>query len=129
MIKRFLVLWLTAFPLTTALAASYYPERLEDAKAVYLTRGGASAHGDGVADDSDAIQRAIDAQQETNSEGIVFIPSGTYRLTKTLYIWPGIRLIGYGPTRPVFVVASNTPYFQNGPAYMVMFTGNRPANG
>ena len=127
MVQVFLVLSLTLFLLMPAFAASYYPERLEDAKAVYLTRGEGSAHGDGKVDDSDAIQRAIDRVQETNSEGVVFIPSGIYRLTKTIYVWPGIRLIGYGTTRPAFVVTPNTPYFQNGPAYMVMFAGGRPA--
>jgi hypothetical protein len=127
MFKGLLFVLLTIFSLKAAFATSYYPERLEDAKAFYLTLGAGSALGNGKADDSDAIQKAIDTEQEKNSEGVVFIPSGTYRLTKTVYVWPGIRVIGYGPTRPVFMVAPNTPYFQNGPAYMVMFTGNRPA--
>ena len=73
-------------------AASYYTLRLDDSKAVYLTRG--------AGDDSDAIQQAIDKVQATTGEGIVFVPEGRYRLTKTVYIWPAIRLIGYGAERP-----------------------------
>ena len=45
-------------------AASYYTVRLNDPKAVYLDAFGAS--GDGVADDTDAIQRAINRVQETD---------------------------------------------------------------
>jgi sugar lactone lactonase YvrE len=128
MLNESLVLSLTLFSFTAAFAASsYYPERLEDAKAVYVTSGNFPVHGDGQVDDTNAIQRAINQQQETNGEGVVFIPSGTYRLTTTLYVWPGIRLIGYGPSRPVFIVAPHTPHFQSGPAYMVFFAGNRPS--
>ena len=40
--------------------------------------------GDGRADDSPAIQRALDAAEET--AGTVYIPAGTYRIGKTLYV-------------------------------------------
>ena len=82
--------------------------------------------GDGVADDSTVLQQAINKVQEKTNQGILFIPAGRYRLTKTIYIWPGIRLIGFGATRPTFVLAANTPGFQQGPAYMVFFAGGRP---
>lgn len=107
-------------------SSSYYPLRLNDAKAVYLTRGQGGLHGDGTGDDTDAIQQAIDKVQETTGQGIVFIPEGRYRLSKTVFVWPGIRLIGYGANRPVFVLGKNTPGYQQGIGYMVMFTGNRP---
>jgi sugar lactone lactonase YvrE len=106
-------------------AASYYPVRLYDPGAVYLTPDKFPVHADGIADDSAAIQQAIDRVQETKKEGIVFIPSGRYRITRTIYIWPGIRVIGYGPTRPVFVLGKNTPGFQHGIGYMVFFAGGR----
>jgi Pectate lyase superfamily protein/SMP-30/Gluconolactonase/LRE-like region len=106
--------------------ASVYPLRLQDAKAVYLTPDQFAVHANGTADDSAAIQQAIDRVQETTGQGIVFIPSGRYRLTRTLFVWPRIRLIGYGPTRPVLVLADDTPGFQSGPAYMVFFAGFRP---
>jgi len=82
--------------------------------------------GDGVADDSAALQKAINTVQEKTNQGILFVPAGRYRLTKTIYIWPGIRLIGFGNARPRFVLAANTAGFQQGPAYMVFFAGARP---
>jgi Pectate lyase superfamily protein/SMP-30/Gluconolactonase/LRE-like region len=108
------------------LGASFYPLKLEDPKAVYLTSDRFPVHADGKADDSAEIQQAINNVQEATGQGIVFIPSGRYRLTRTLYVWPGIRLIGYGSTRPVFILADDTPGFQQGPAYMVFFAGFRP---
>ncbi len=112
------------------LASSYYTVRLDDPKAVYLTRESFPVRGDGVADDSDGIQQAIDRVQETTVQGIVFVPEGRYRLGKTIYVWPGIRLIGYGISRPVFVLGENTPGFQEGPGkYMVHFTGGRHRAG
>src|SRR5713226_5668819 len=109
-------------------ASSYYPARIDDAKAIYLTNKSFPVQGDGVADDSDAIQQAINKVQETTNQGILFVPAGRYRLTKTIYIWPGIRLIGFGTTRPVFLLGANTPGFQQGPTYMVFFAGSRPGS-
>ena len=109
-------------------AASYYPLRIDDAKAVYLTREHFPVQGDGVADDTDSIQQAINKVQDTTNQGILFIPSGRYRLTRTIYIWPGIRLIGYGSTRPVLVLAPHAPGFEQGPSYMVFFAGFRPGS-
>jgi sugar lactone lactonase YvrE len=111
---------------TKAWAQSYYTVRLDDPKAVYLDAFG--ARGDGVADDTEAIQKAIDTVQETAVQGIVFVPEGRYRLTKTINVWPSIRLIGYGATRPVFVLAASTPGYQdrNAENYMVFFAGGRP---
>ena len=88
-------------------AQSYYTVRLDDPKAVYLDAMG--ARGDGAADDTAAIQAAIDRVQETVGQGVVFVPEGRYRITKTINVWPSIRLIGYGAKRPVFVLAPNTP--------------------
>jgi hypothetical protein len=104
-------------------SSSAYTVRLEDPRAVYLTPDKFSVAADGKADDSAAIQQAIDRVQESTGEGIVFLPSGRYRISKTIYVWPGIRVIGYGPTRPVFYLAADTPGFQQGMGYMVFFTG------
>ncbi len=87
------------------------------------------AKGDGIADDSAAIQTAIDAAAAKPGGGIVFLPSGRHRISRTLYIWPGVRLFGVGRTRPVFVLAANTPGFQKGVGSMVFFTGNQPDGG
>lgn len=112
----------------SAFAASYYPARIDDAKAVYLTGDNFPVKADGVADDTNAIQQAINKVQETTNQGILFVPAGRYRLTKTIYIWPGIRLIGFGATRPVFVLGANTRGFQLGPTYMFFFAGFRPGS-
>ncbi len=45
------------------------------------------AKGDGISDDTDALQRALDAIRSENSKAaVVFIPAGTYRITKTLQL-------------------------------------------
>jgi sugar lactone lactonase YvrE len=104
---------------------SFYPVRLEDKTAVYLSNDRFGSKGDGVADDTAALQKAIDTVANTTRQGIVFIPEGRYRLTHTLYVWPGVRLIGYGRRRPAFVLAASTPGYQTGPSYMVLFAGGR----
>ena len=106
-------------------STSCYTERPDDPKAVYL-----AAAGDGAADDTTAVQKAVNSVVENTTRGILFVPSGTYRLTKTIEVWPGIRIIGYGKTRPVFVLADNAPGFQDAqaPAYMFHFAGNIPGH-
>lgn len=106
--------------------ASYYPSRPDDPKAQYLTPDRYPVRGDGQADDSQAVQAAIDRVQETTGEGILFVPPGRYRITRTIYVWPGIRLIGYGEKRPVFLLADNTPGFQQGMGTLFFFAGFRP---
>ena len=108
-----------------AFAASAIATRLDDPRAVYLTAPGFGAHADGNSDDTAAIQAAIDKAENNASEGIVFVAPGRYRLTRTIYVWPGVRLFGYGAARPVFVLAANTPGFQKGVGVMAMFTGAR----
>jgi sugar lactone lactonase YvrE len=114
----------TAVPL---LGTSYYPARPNDAKAIYLSPNSFPVKGDGIADDSAVLQQAINKVRETTNQGILFVPAGRYRLTRTIYIWPGIRLIGFGTARPTFVLAANTPGFQQGPAYMMFFAGGGPS--
>jgi sugar lactone lactonase YvrE len=109
-------------------ASSYYPAPIDDARAVYLTSKDFPVRGDGTADDSDAIQQAINKIQDTTNQGILFIPTGRYRLTKTIYIWPGIRVIGFGAARPVFVLAANTRGFQQDLTYLFFFAGFRPGS-
>ncbi len=110
-------------------SASFYPLRPDDPRAVYVTKDRFAVRGDGVADDTAGLQAAIDHVQETTRRGIVFVPSGRYRLTKALLVWSGIRLIGYGGTRPVLVLAANTPGFREGAgAYLVHFASERPTS-
>src|ERR1700722_16531348 len=124
-----LLLLLASFLCTApCFAASTYPVRLDDPAAVYLTPEEFHVHADGQADDSSPIQAAIDKLQAGKGEGIVFVPQGRYRITRTIYLWPGVRLIGYGAERPVFVLGENTPGYQDGIAYMFFFAGGRPRN-
>lgn len=109
--------------LAAATSASFYPERPDDPAAVHV-----SAVADGIADDTAAVQDAINRVVQTTTRGIVFVPSGTYRLTRPVTIWPGIRVIGYGPTRPRFTLADHTPGYQGAPAYLFHFAGNIPGH-
>ena len=86
------------------------------------------AVGDGRTDDSAALQAAIDqAGSSKTGEGIVFLPSGRYRISRTINVWPGIRIFGVGKTRPVILLAPNTPGFGQGLGTMVIFAGFNPA--
>ena len=106
---------------SAAFAASVITTRPDDPKAVYLDEPAATA------DSSAPLQAAIDKAAGLGREGIVFVPEGRYTLTRTIYLWPGVRLIGYGATRPVFVLPPQTPGFQKGMGVMVMFTGLAPS--
>jgi sugar lactone lactonase YvrE len=110
----------------SASAASVFTTRIDDPQAVYLNGQEFGARGDGKADDSSAVQAAIDKAESTAREGIVFVPSGHYRLTRTIFVWPGVRVFGYGTTRPVLYLADHTPGFQIGAADMVIFAGLGP---
>lgn len=81
--------------------------------------------GDGRADDTDAIQRALDKVAEAPGGGVVFLPSGRYRISRTILVWPSVRLLGTGRTRPTLLLGDNTPGFQTGIGSMVVFTGAR----
>jgi hypothetical protein len=99
--------------------------RLDDPKAVYLAAPQFPVHADGLTDDSAAIQAAID-KADVSHEGIVFIPSGRYAVTRTVYVRAGIRLFGYGGTRPVFTLPAHTPGFDRGMGVLFMFIGATP---
>src|SRR3569833_2223789 len=103
-----------------AFAASVITTRLEDPKAIYVDAPAATG------DSSAFLQAAIDKAAGTGREGFVLVPAGRYTVTRTVYLWPGVRLIGYGATRPLFVLPPNTPGFQQGVGVMVMFTGLTP---
>jgi sugar lactone lactonase YvrE len=107
----------------SARSSSFYTQRLEDPGAVYVAPSGG--------DDTTALQKAINRVQETTRQGIVFLAPGQYHVSDTVYIWPSIRLIGYGATRPLVVLPANTPGFGDASHEKVMFffAGRRPRNG
>jgi hypothetical protein len=114
-VKKTLLSALVLCLCSAAFAASVITTRPDDAKAIYFDGPASNA------DSSAALQAAIDKAAGTGREGIVLIPANRYTLTRTVYIWPGVRLIGYGATRPVFVLPAQTPGFQRGMGVMVMF--------
>lgn len=109
-----------------ALGDSRYRVAPDDPSAVYLTPDSFTVHADGVHDDTHGIQTAIDQAATDRTGGLVFVPSGTYLLTDTVNVWPGVRIIGYGPERPVFRLAPKSPGFLQGDdKYMLFFSGGR----
>lgn len=113
---------------------SVYPLKPDDPEAFYFTpenygfRPGA--------DVSDVLQQAINQVKRVRNFGILFIPEGTYYISKTIYIPNAIRLIGYGRHRPEFILKENSPGFQEevpgdkGKAnYMFWFTGGMVQEG
>jgi sugar lactone lactonase YvrE len=111
---------------------SFYTETFLDQKAVYLTPENFHVTPNKDGDDSDALQEAINKAEAQSGFGIVMIPEGEYQITKTIYAWSGIRLIGYGKNRPVFLLAKNTPGFQDSSSKYIIhfasrkFRGNQP---
>ncbi|HWU95652.1 MAG TPA: glycosyl hydrolase family 28-related protein [Sphingomonas sp.] len=79
--------------------------------------------GDGRADDSIALQQAIDAAATGGKGGVVFLPSGRYRISRTIFVRSAVRVFGVGATRPVIVLGDDTPGYGKGVAAMVSFTG------
>ena len=116
--------------------ASFYQKRLQDSDAVYFTSDKYSLKADGSEDVSDVLQQAINDLKTSRNFGVLFIPEGTYRISKTIYVPQAIRLIGYGKKRPVIVLAKKSPGFQapdstdKGKAkYMFWFTSSLPQAG
>jgi outer membrane protein OmpA-like peptidoglycan-associated protein len=93
---------------------SFYQQRLEDKEAVYFTPDKYPVKADGKTDVSDALQQAIKDLKDKNNFGVLFIPEGKYLISKTIFVPRAIRLIGYGKTRPVIILAKNSPGFQTG---------------
>ncbi|MCG7347233.1 glycosyl hydrolase family 28-related protein [Sphingomonas sp. ACRSK] len=101
-----------------AKSSSVYLQAPDDPRAITV-RG----VGDGRADDSAAIQQAIDAAAEGGHGGVVFLPSGRYRISRTIFVKSAVRVFGVGPTRPEIILGDNTAGFGSGVAAMVAFTG------
>ncbi len=109
---------------------SVYTQRPADPEAFYFTPEQYGITADGKTDVSDPLQAAINQLKREKNFGILFIPEGKYRISKTIFIPAAIRLIGYGKKRPEIILTKNAPGFQaevptdKGKAsYMFWFTG------
>jgi hypothetical protein len=77
------------------------------------------AKGDGVADDTDAIQRAISEHTDTFNQ-LIYLPNGTYRVTRPLegktadgrYQF-GMQLLGQSREKAVIRLADRCPGYQD----------------
>jgi len=96
-----------------------------------------NADNTGKTDVSQALQDAINTLKKEQTAGILFIPEGTYLISRTIYIPTNIRVIGYGEKRPVIKLKEKTftspadwgasaATYRNCPEgnYMIYFTGN-----
>ncbi|HVU59102.1 MAG TPA: ThuA domain-containing protein [Puia sp.] len=105
---------------------SLYTQKIDDPAAAYFTPSDRT-------DASTQLQTAIDQLKKDRNFGILFIPEGTYTISKTIYIPAAIRLIGYGSHRPLIILKKNAPGFQQEDpkdkgkaAYMFWFTSSSP---
>jgi hypothetical protein len=103
-------------------AESVFTQAPDEPAAVVL-----AAKGDGQADDTAALQQAIDKAYAGGC--IVLVPQGTYRLGGTVRLWKGVRLIGFGGARPTLLLAARTRGFDDPakPRHMIQFCDARPA--
>ena len=64
------------------------------------------AKGDGVTDDTDALQRGIDASCGVGkpASSVFYLPNGTYRVTRTLIVKSGLGPWFYGESRDGVVI-------------------------
>lgn len=77
-------------------SSKYYtktkPQYTASPTSSFVSIRNAGAKGDGSTDDTAAIQAALTSAVSSNQ--IVFFDQGTYKVTKTIYIPPGSRIVG-----------------------------------
>jgi sugar lactone lactonase YvrE len=118
-----------ALTVMQAQAASVFLLKPDDPSAVVLTKAAfPQLHADGTADDTTVMQHAID--QASAKSLLLLVPEGRYRVSKTIGIPPSTRVIGFGRTRPTFVLAAHTlGYDADAPKYMIWFSGRTGRTG
>lgn len=63
------------------------------------------AKGDGLADDTRALQEAFD------KERVIYLPQGVYKISDTLYVREGTYIYGLNPISTQIVIADDEPAF------------------
>lgn len=109
--------------------SSVYTRKPNDPEAFYFTPENYAFKADGKSDVTEALQEAINQVKREKNFGILFLPEGEYRISKTIQIPSSVRLIGYGKKRPVIYLGADTPGFQTARNYMVWFTGGLAQEG
>jgi hypothetical protein len=141
--RKLLLTWLLVFSIGFLSAkpdpvknVSVFQKKPNDSEAYFFTPENFNIKADGKMDVSDALQTAINKVKTEKSFGILFIPEGKYRITKTIYVPGAIRLIGYGVNRPEIILGKNTPGYQildstsrYQEKYMIFFTGGLVSEG
>ncbi|KAL6714211.1 hypothetical protein ACLMJK_008706 [Lecanora helva] len=97
---------------TSLLAGSKYYERSKPQynnllASAFTSVRAAGAKGDGVTDDTTALQNAITQAAKTGS--VVFVDAGTYKVTRTIFIPSGSKIVGEAYP----VIMSSGSYFSN----------------
>lgn len=131
-IKHLLILCWIIGSTSAAWAAgsnSVYTQRPDDPEAFYFTPENYNFKADGKSDVTAALQEAINQVKREKNFGILFLPEGSYRISKTIQIPSSVRLIGYGKKRPVIYLGANTPGYQTTQNYMIWFTGGLAPEG
>ncbi|WP_372934931.1 glycosyl hydrolase family 28-related protein, partial [Mariniphaga sediminis] len=125
---RALPIILFLIPLSTR-AQSVYTQLPNDPGAHYFDPKSFDLKANGNEDVSEALQLAINKLKKENNFGVLFIPEGKYRISKTIYVPKAIRMIGYGKNRPEFILGKRTDGYQDEYNYMFWFTSNLVEGG
>lgn len=93
----------------TSLVTYPKPQRIvfpNDPEAVIDLKKDLGAKGDGISDDTEALQKGIDLScgVGTNKTKILYLPKGVYRVTKTLIVKSGIGPWIYGESRDGVII-------------------------
>lgn len=127
---------------------SVFSTQPDDPTAVVLGSAGFTTHGDGVGDDTRALQAAIDEASRRgianklgdilggardfphgDGGGVVLIPEGTYRLSAPINVWDSVRIVGFGARRPRIVLGENSPGYATGALRDMFSFRRRPVGG